>query len=468
MKKIVGAFGAAIFGVVLFIAAFPVLYLNESWTLTRTLGIAKAREDVIEVKADTIDPANDKKLVQFSGKAETSDIVTDEDFGVSENGIRLTRTVEMYQWEEEEEKPEKEDAKPTYSYHADWYSTRIDSNDFHRSGYDNPSMEYQSQTEYANHVNVGAFHLNQDLIDDIEKNEDVEVDLANVPGDLAAQLAVTPSGFYLPMSARNRTASAPSPSPESTPTPDPNNEDDDNSGNGNLCDDPAAEDAAAPAASDSAPETGSAPAEDAAPPTTNEPPETSEPPTTNEPPSTDEPPSGGVSVPSEPEIGDLRITFQVTRPGCDVSVISGQSGDTLTPYDTVPGANPQNDLRMGVMDSKKMLDLQQSESDTFTWLMRIGGFVMMFFGILLIMRPLTALAEMVPILGSIVGFGAFIIALLVAGALSLLTIAISWVAVRPLVGIPMVIVGVLLIGGAIYVMIKRSKQKPAEGAVEGK
>jgi hypothetical protein len=170
-------------------------------------------------------------------------------------------------------------------------------------------------------------------------------------------------------------------------------------------------------------------------------------------------------VPSQAGIGDIRITLTLTRPGHDVSVISGQAGDTLSPYKTGE-TTEQHDLQMGVMNAAKMLDIQQAQSDTFTWCLRGGGFALMFFGVLLIMRPLTALADMVPILGSIVGVGAFIIAFLVAAALSLLTIAVSWVFVRPWIGIPMVIVAVLLIGGAVYFMIQRSKKMPH--AVEGK
>lgn len=70
---------------------------------------------------------------------------------------------------------------------------------------------------------------------------------------------------------------------------------------------------------------------------------------------------------------------------------------------------------------------------------------MMAVGIGLILRPLAVLSDVVPFLGGLVGFGIAIIALLVAGALSLVTISIAWLFYRPLLGITLLVIAALMI-----------------------
>jgi len=68
------------------------------------------------------------------------------------------------------------------------------------------------------------------------------------------------------------------------------------------------------------------------------------------------------------------------------------------------------------------------------WIFRGVGFAMMVFGITMMSSPLAWLASVLPILGDLVGAGAF----LVGGRgipLTLLTIAIAWLAHRPVLGL---------------------------------
>ena len=55
------------------------------------------------------------------------------------------------------------------------------------------------------------------------------------------------------------------------------------------------------------------------------------------------------------------------------------------------------------------------------------------------------MADVIPILGNIVGAGTGIIAFLLAACLSLVTIAIAWVFYRPVLGISLLIVAAVLI-----------------------
>ena len=46
--------------------------------------------------AAKVDPGMDGRLVHVSGKADTKDVLSDEEFGVSATAIALTRTVETH------------------------------------------------------------------------------------------------------------------------------------------------------------------------------------------------------------------------------------------------------------------------------------------------------------------------------------------------------------------------------------
>jgi uncharacterized membrane protein YqjE len=65
----------------------------------------------------------------------------------------------------------------------------------------------------------------------------------------------------------------------------------------------------------------------------------------------------------------------------------------------------------------------------------------------------------VPLFGSLLGVGVGLFAFLVSAVLALITIAISWITVRPILGITLLV----LAGGAAFWLIKKSRQKKAQG-----
>jgi hypothetical protein len=132
-------------------------------------------------------------------------------------------------------------------------------------------------------------------------------------------------------------------------------------------------------------------------------------------------------------VGDARVKFEVARPA-DVSVIAQQTGDTFAPYVTKAGGSIEL-LQMGIQSSAAMIQKAQESNVLLTWILRLAGFVLMLIGLNLVFKPFSVLADVVPIFGSIVGFGTGLLAFLLASVLSLTTVAIAWVVYRPLVGI---------------------------------
>ena len=120
-----------IFGIVLFLASFVVLWMNEGHNVTQLATASFVDKTAIEISAEKADRANDGKLIQVSGNATTDTTLTDKIISVP-NTFVLKRNVEMYQWEEDVKTDTKDEMggstteTKTYSYEKVWSSHEID------------------------------------------------------------------------------------------------------------------------------------------------------------------------------------------------------------------------------------------------------------------------------------------------------------------------------------------------------
>ena len=168
-QRLGGSIKGVVAGLAIFIAGFPVLFLNEGNYVKMAKALDEGEGACVEVESIAeVDTEMNGKLVHMSGKAETDDILSDDTFGVSAKAIRLTRKVEMYQWIEHAKETEKKklggkvEKTTVYTYSKDWSEELIRSDEFKESGHDNPgSMEFTSETKYAPNVRFGAFRLTE-------------------------------------------------------------------------------------------------------------------------------------------------------------------------------------------------------------------------------------------------------------------------------------------------------------------
>lgn len=159
------ALGGILVGVVLLVVGVLLLFWNEGRAVQTYNSLKEGQGLVIDIMADSVDAANEGKLVHLTGDATAGDLVVDEDFGVSAGALRLRRDVEMYQWQESQKSETRkklgggEETVTTYSYAREWSGSRIDSSSFHEpAGHENPSaFPYASLTWDAEDVAVGAF-----------------------------------------------------------------------------------------------------------------------------------------------------------------------------------------------------------------------------------------------------------------------------------------------------------------------
>lgn len=173
---------------------------------------------------------------------------------------------------------------------------------------------------------------------------------------------------------------------------------------------------------------------------------------------------------ANPEIGDHRLRFWQV-PAAPVSIVAKQQGSSFTEYQTKAG-DPLMMIKSGTVSAKAMFESAEEANVMMTWILRGLGFLFMLVGVSMFFRPLVVLADVIPLLGSLLSLGTFLIGLVIAIPLSTLTIAIAWIAVRPLLGIGLLVVGLgVLVGGILLgrkvLASKRAKRGPQVAPAPG-
>jgi hypothetical protein len=368
--RIGGAFKGIGVGLVLFIAAFPVLFWNEGRAVKRFKTLNEGAGVVISLPEARVLPENEGELVHVTGTAVTDEIVSDPEFEVAVNAIKLKRKVEMYQWKENKKRKTKKklgggkETVTIYSYSKSWSSSLINSSNFKKpGGHQNPySMPYKSQDFVASEVSLGEFKLSRSLVGKINAS-------TVLPAADHANIEDTPDAEF--------------------------------HGNGIYIGD----------------------------------------------------------NPSAPQIGDLRITYRIVGP-TDVSIVSRQINQSFEPYRARAGGTI-NMLNPGIVGADNMFRQAQQSNAIWTWIFRAGGFILMLVGVAMILRPLSVFADVIPFLGSVAGAGTAILSLLIAAPFAFLTIAVAWLRYRPLIGITLLVLTVMM-AAVIFIISKRGTTSRAK------
>ena len=353
-----------LFGLLLVIVAFPVLFINEGCAVKTRKTLDQGNKEFVHVDPTAIDTANEGKLLHLTGKAITKSTLEDPQFQVKTEALKLKRDVEMYQWKESQSTKTKkklggsEEKTTTYTYDKVWEKGRIDSSSFKKSSeHSNPTPSVTPQTWTANPITVGAFTLNKGLISQIneftpvqiEPHENIKPTTEGLPN-----LQLFNGQYY---SGKN---------------------------------------------------------------------------------------------PSNPQIGDLRISLLKVNNATGVSIIAQQVGSSFEPFTGKSGSTIEM-LHIGDHSAAAMFADAQKSNIIKTWVVRVVGFLIMLIGFNLLFKPFSVIADVLPIAGTVVGIGTGIVAFLLSAPLSLLTIASAWIFYRPLIGIPLLIVA----GLGIFFLIKK-------------
>ncbi|MBO4448474.1 MAG: TMEM43 family protein [Kiritimatiellae bacterium] len=364
-----------LFGLGMFIAGFPLLFWNEGNSVRTAKALDEGEGACIPVESIAkVDPEMDGSLVHMTGRADTKDVLVDDEFGLSATAIALKRTTEMYQWVEHSETREKKklgggvEKTTVYTYSKEWKEDVVDSSSFKEAGHDNPAaIEFPSAEKRAVNVTFGAFRLNEGQI-------------ARIGSE---QAYAFPTDFVCRVSRVQRQGGV---------VYVPNRETRDNALNNR-------------------------------------------------------------DVASQPRLGDMRVTFEVVLPH-DISIVAKQKGDSFVAY-LAKTKKKIDMLSDGVKEAAEMFEAARSANRFGTWLLRLVGFFLMYFGLSKFLRPLSVLADVLPILGDIVGIGIGLVAGVVAFACALATIAVAWLFYRPVVAVALLV----LAAGAGFLLFKMRRAK---------
>jgi hypothetical protein len=197
-----------LFGFVMFIVAFPLLFWNEGRAVQTAKSLAEGASEVVSVTANSAETTNEGKLVYVTGDATTTDSVSDPKFGVTVSALRLERVAEMYQWKESKTSNSQkhlgggETTVTNYKYEKVWSPKLIHSGGFKQaSGHENPqTIPVTNQTWTAKSVTLGGFTMPDALIDKMDKTESYAVDetaAGNSVPDVQNRFKLHQGGYYL-------------------------------------------------------------------------------------------------------------------------------------------------------------------------------------------------------------------------------------------------------------------------------
>ena len=161
--------------------------------------------------------------------------------------------------------------------------------------------------------------------------------------------------------------------------------------------------------------------------------------------------------PGSPEVGDIRVTHKVALPG-EVSVVAAQAGTGLEPF-TADAGGTIDMLEVGKHSAASMFEAAQQSNTIMTWVLRGVGILLMFIGFSMLFKPLSVLADVVPLFGTIVGAGTGIIAFLITIVISFFVISVAWIFYRPLIGIPLILVAVAGLAFLIKTLMAQKKRQ---------
>ena len=422
-SKVGGSFKGMIVALVLFVAFTIELYWTEGRTVRTTGAINEARSVCVEMKDIAAQPSQyEGKLVHAIGKAETQNVLEDGNFGIKTPApaVMMSREVQYYQWVEtsKTEKKKKlgggEETVTTYYYNTEWVRHPVDSMQFREYGDANVPFphrnfvraEVENLDVVAPDVSFGAYKLNDGQKRSIGGAQPMKV---VIPAEKLAEL----NAKYTPASEKEKDSVPPAQavqpaSPDQTVQP------------------VSSDQAVQPASADQTAAAEAAPSYVHA--------------------------SGNVLYigrnPGMAAVGDVRITYKVTLP-TTISLIARVVNNTFEPYIASNGES-FSWLSTGSFSLDKMISDAHSSNNVTAWVLRGVGALMIIVAIALFLAPISAVADVLPILGDIASAGTVLVAMLLGLAWSLIVIAVAWLRFRPVYAWSAIGVAVLLTALVIY------------------
>lgn len=213
-SRLGSSFKGVLAGGALFLGAIPLLFWNEGRAVKTTKALEEGESVCVSVPSvDTVDAANEGKLIHATGTAASQDVLSDDLFSaINMKAMKLRRQVEYYQWVENQSTREEKQIGgsvkkvTTYSYNTKWVSSPVDSSQFKEKVDPQTGLArtntvfYQGVTDksqQAQNVTFGAFTLTQAQIGRISGDKPVALSEIQWPADLAGRTTVQNDVLYI-------------------------------------------------------------------------------------------------------------------------------------------------------------------------------------------------------------------------------------------------------------------------------
>jgi len=186
-KRLMNSFGGIFIGILLIFFSLYRLGVNEANSIGQIRAIDDIAKNAVNITSNTVDNANDGKLVVVSGSLSNFTIQKDDIYNVTSDSYVLSRIVEMYQYQKKVS-GSSTDAEQTITYPASWYDEHINSDDYPES-YTNPRWPsgdgFTPVTKWADGARLGAFSVDQQQLMKLKPKNNI-----SIPAD-----AIMPEGY---------------------------------------------------------------------------------------------------------------------------------------------------------------------------------------------------------------------------------------------------------------------------------
>lgn len=171
---------------------------------------------------------------------------------------------------------------------------------------------------------------------------------------------------------------------------------------------------------------------------------------------------------SESRIGDVRVTFYGNDWAHPAATLLGKNmnGEIIAwtaPDSWLCSGSTLENLRMGSFNKEELFKALQSENAFLTWILRLVGFGVMWLGFSLFFGPLEVMADCIPCVGPFLGDSieavACCVSCLPATACCSLIVGIVWVAMRPMVGLPLMLFFCLVMAAFFAFRVQAQKRR---------
>lgn len=377
-ERVKNAFAGIIIGILLFLGAFVVLFMNEFKT-----DMSKVAQSATQIDATQMAPADmNGKLVSLSGKITSDKLLSDDGYIKEGSYISVQRIVEMYAWDENEKtdtktNPDKSTTKTTtYSYVKKWTDTPKSTASFKEpTGHQNPPKAIEDFTNYLPSASIGVYSINLAELkpppyQDLKLNDQI----------------VLPD--YLPLAPQTPVVGQ-QPLPPLAP------------GMVNTTNAPSAQ----PVVPQPAPATA----------TTST--------VMNKPVLLNSYLYMGKGTLTAPEVGDIRISYKIFPADVDVTLLGKFNGQTIVKWTDAKGNDSLFRLFQGSYEDA--VGTLKAEHNAWTWGLRILGFLMMVIGLNMIFAPISAILSFIPFINNISSSIISLVIFIVSVILSLVTILVA-------------------------------------------